>query len=255
MALEITTDMMIGIGALVVAAIAIFLFMRATKETGVDKSKRADESKGSDPIRFTADTRSRIQMPELRTVTERTQVEESRSKIRMLTLQQEILGMVMKRLFEAEDEGQISKEERERLSKNYESEIQHVSEELNKAELIVSLNELEEIRGNIIQEFQSTLADTQRKIDLIIGELKIEPPQPVETEQEKPKMVRKPPRRVRPAAKTEETEEEAEEPEEEGEEQEDESSRKRDTVEDRLDKLKQDVLKELEELDRLELEA
>lgn len=254
MALELTADMMIGIGALVVAAIAIFMFLRATGGTGTQKAKQPEEeTKTAEPLKFDVGSRNRIQMPELRSITERMQVEEARSKIRMLTLQQEVLGMVMKRLFEAEDEGQISKDERERLSKNYEAEIQKVTEDLNRAELIVSLNELEAIRSSIIQEFQSTLDDTQRKIDLIIGELKIEPPEPVKPEPEKPKVVRRPTRRIRPSTKPEE--EEAEEAEESEEDEEEESSRKRETVEDRLDKLKQDVLKELEELDRLELEA
>jgi hypothetical protein len=254
MALELTADMMIGIGALVVAAIAIFMFIRATSGTGTQKAEQSEEiPKTPEPLKIDLNPRNRVQMPELRSVTERTQVEEARSKIRMLTLQQEILGMVMKRLFEAEDEGQISKSERERLSKNYETEIQKVTEDLNRAELIVSLNELEEIRSSIIQEFQSTLDDTQRKIDMIIGELKIELPEPVKPEPEKPKVVRRPPRRTRPTVKPEE--EEAEEAEDSDEEEEEESSRKRETVEDRLDKLKQDVLKELEELDRLELEA
>ena len=250
MALELTADMMIGIGALVVAAIAIFMFIRATGGEGAQKAKQPDESlKTSEPIKFDVGTKNRIQMPELRAVTERTQVEEARSKIRMLTLQQEILSMVMKRLFEAEDNGEISREERERLSKNYESEMQQVTEQLNKAELIVSLNELEEIRSNIITQFQQTLTDTQSKIDLIIKELNIQQPEPEPEPEPEPKPT---PRRRRPRPQPQD--EEQEEEQEEEEEEEETESKKRDTVEDRLDKLKQDVLKELEELERLELE-
>ena len=69
----------------------------------------------------------------------------------------------MKRLFEAEDEGEISREEREQLAKDYENEMMEIEEELNKAELIVSLNELEAIRTNIIKQFETTLSDTQQK--------------------------------------------------------------------------------------------
>ncbi len=182
-------------------------------------------------------------------VTETLEVDKAKVSIRTLTLQQEILGMVMKRLFEAEDEGEINKTERERLSQNYEGELQTVTEQLNKAELIVSLNELEEIRSDIIQQFQETLTDTQGKIDLIIKELNIQPiePEPVEDPKQEPKR----PRRARPRPQPQQ--EEPEEPE--GDEDDPETpNRGRPTVEDRLDKLKQDVLKELEELDRLELE-
>ena len=245
MALEITTDLILGIGALAVAAVAIYAFIRATGGTGGSQRREPEP----EPLKVKVEPSSRVKVPELERIAKRDQVSEARSKIRTLALQQEIITMVMKRLFEAEDNGEISREERERLSKDYEAEMNQVTEELNRAELIVSLNELEEIRTDLIKQFQETLADTQSKIDLIIGELHIEPPKPAEPEPEKkPKPTpRRAPRRRRPRPQPEE------EPEEE--EEEEEESGGRDTVEDRLNKLKEDVLKELEELDRLELEA
>jgi hypothetical protein len=244
MALELSTDLILGIGALAVAAVAIYMFMRATGGTGGSQREPGTEP---EPLKVKVDPSRRVNVPELERIAKRDQVSEARSKIRTLALQQEIITMVMKRLFEAEDNGEISREERERLGKDYEAEMNQVTEELNQAELIVSLGELEEIRTDLIKQFQDTLADTQSKIDMIIGELHIEPPKPPEPEPEEkptPTPRRVPRRRPRP------------QPEEEAEEQEeDEEARGRDTVEDRLNKLKEDVLKELEELDRLELEA
>ena len=242
MAITLTDDMIVGIGALIVAAVAIFMFMRATD--GVGKPRRSDDD---DPSALSVSVEpSRVNVPTLPTVAKRGEVEQARSTIRTLTVQQEILGMVMKRLFEAEDEGEINKAERERLGKNYEVEMQKVTEELNKAELIVSLNELEEIRSDIVKQFQETLNDTQSRIDLIIKELNIQPIEPEVKEEPKPK-----PRGPRPRPQPQD-EEPTEEPE--GDDEEDAPRRGKETVEDRLDKLKQDVLKELEELDRLELE-
>jgi len=246
MAITLTTDMILGIGAILVAAVAIIMFLRATG--GVNKPTQDEESYDSQPTRVKVESK-RVKVPELPTVTKRTEVELARVQIRTLTLQQEILSMVMKRLFEAEDNGEINRTERESLSKNYEAEMQQVTETLDKAELIVSLNELEEIRTNIIDQFQQTLTDTQSQIDLIIKELNIKQPEPEpepEPEPSKPKPRR---RRPRPQPQDEEAEEEPED-----EDDEEETRRRRDTVEDRLDKLKQDVLKELEELERLELE-
>ena len=243
MAITLTDDMIVGIGALIVAAVAIFMFMRATD--GVGKPRRGDDD---DPSTLSVSVEpSRVNVPTLPTVAKRGEVEQARSTIRTLTVQQEILGMVMKRLFEAEDDGEINKAERERLGKNYEVEMQKVTEELNKAELIVSLNELEEIRSDIVKQFQETLNDTQSRIDLIIKELNIQPIEPEVKEEPKPKPKPRGPR-PRPQPQDEET---TDEPEGDDE---DTPRRGRETVEDRLDKLKQDVLKELEELDRLELE-
>jgi len=252
MALELSTDLILGVGALVVAAAAIIMFMRATG--GASKPKEGEPAPAQ-PLRAEAGTAGRVQVPAIPAVAKRPQVEEARSKIRTLTLQQEILSMVMKRLFEAEDNGEITKDERERLGKSYDSEMSGITEELKKAELIVSLSELEEIRTSIIQQFQDTLADTQTKIDLIIRELNIEQPIPEAPSPEERLAPSKRPRRVptrpAPAGGEEEAEEEAEEPEKEGAE----APSRADAVEDRLERLKKNVLKELEELDKLELEA
>ena len=246
MAITLTTDMILAMGAIIVAAVAIFMFMKATD--GVSKpGKKPDEE---DPaVRPNRIQPSNITTPTLPLITESLEVDKAKVSIRTLTLQQEILGMVMKRLFEAEDEGEINKAERERLSQNYEGELQSVTEQLNKAELIVSLNELEEIRSSIITQFQETLNDTQSKIDLIIKELNIQQIEPEPTEEPKQETPVRP-RRTRPRPQPQQ-----EEPEDDPEgDDPDAPSRGRQTVEDRLDKLKQDVLKELEELDRLELE-
>jgi len=243
MALELTTDLILGIGALAVAAVAIYMFVRATEGTG--GSRQGEPRSEPEPLTVSIDPSRRVKVPELQRLAKRDQVSEARSKIRTLALQQEIVTLVMKRLFEAEDNGEISREERERLGKGYEAEMNQVTEELNRAELIVSLSELEEIRTDLVRQFQETLADTQQKIDMIIGELHIEPPTPPEPESEEKPAPRPARRRPRPQPEAEEAEE--------GEEEE--APRGRDTVEDRLNKLKEDVLKELEELDRLELEA
>jgi hypothetical protein len=246
MALELTTDLILGISALAVATVAIYMFVRATGGTG--GSQRGEPRSEPEPLKVSVDPSRRVKVPELQRLAKRDQVSEARSKIRTLALQQEIVTLVMKRLFEAEDNGEISREERERLGKGYEAEMNQVTEELNRAELIVSLSELEEIRSDLVRQFQETLIDTQQKIDMIIGELHIEPPTPSEPEPDEkpePRPARRPRRRTRPQPEEGEAEEEEEE----------EAPGDRDTVEDRLNKLKEDVLKELEELDRLELEA
>ena len=251
MAIMLTTDMILGMGAIIVAAVAIILFLRATNNV---KRESKDEKRFDHKPTVVKLESKRVTLPNLPTITKRTEVEQARSQIRTLTLQQEILSMVMKRLFEAEDNGEISRDERERLSKNYESEIKQVSEQLNNAELIVSLNELEEIRTNIIDQFQQTLAETQTQIDLIIKELDIRQPKLEPEPEPEPKLRSTPLRRRKPRPRALEEEKDEEPVDDDNDFEDTETSKKRDTVEDRLDKIKQDVLKELEELERLELE-
>jgi hypothetical protein len=150
--------------------------------------------------------------------------------------------MVLKRLFEAEDEAEITRDERVSLSRSYESELKNLAEELKQSELIVTLNELESIRDDILQKFEATLNSTQSRIDTIMKELKLEEKKPTP-----------PPRRRRTPERVEEAPEITED-EGDGEE-EPRAPRPRSDVEAKLQQLRMEVLKELEELEKLELEV
>jgi DNA-binding ferritin-like protein (Dps family) len=254
MTLDVNADLILGFFAILLAGVVIIMFLRATN-ANQQKSQRSDSyelSKGQSRERteIVRSGSSRVNVPSYKQITQKTEVEKAKSNLRTMTLKQEIIGLVMKRLFEAEDDGEISREEREQLAKDYEIEMKQIEDELNKSELIVNLNELEEIRLNIIKQFETTLSDTQQKIDLIIKELNIEIPEP-----EPDVKIEKKPTRIRRRIPRPIGEQEEDEPDDEEVEESEERSRRRESVEDRLDKLKKDVLKELEELERLELEA
>jgi hypothetical protein len=250
MALDLNPDLIMSFAAIVLSGVVIYMFIRATG--GFQRSTDSIDSRESSRNHKVSKTRSKstnLNVSSYNDLIKRSQVTEARSTLRTLTLKQEIFSMVMKRLFEAEDEGEINKEEREQLAKGYEDEMRQIEDSLNQAELIISLNELEEIRRNVIKQYETTLNDTRQKIDLIVKELNIEPLKPPEPEPKpEPRKVQRR-RRQRPKP----VEPEDEETEEEGDEEE--RTRRRESVDDRLDKLKKDVLKELDELDRLELEA
>jgi len=198
-------------------------------------------------------------------------VEKARSMIRTLTLKQEILSLVLRRLYEAEDEGEVSKDERLRLGKPYEDEMQMVSEELKRSEMLVSLAELESIREEMIKKFEENISQTQSRIDVILKELKIEQQiQQAPTEEEKKapvapkkKRVIKPVKQAPVAAEEEEEAEEGEaeaaEPKPEGDAapapaEKPAEEQKKLSVEERLSLLKKEVMKELDDLDRMEVE-
>ena len=240
---------------MVVTGIAIYLFIRAS---GGTSSLRGEKTQ-TDPEREYMPSSVReprlgsrsYRTPTTKRSLKRPDVDKAQSKIRTLTLQSELLSLIMKRLFEAEDDGEITADERASLSRGYEAELRKANEELEQAELVVSLHELEAIREDIVTKFEATLNSTQSRIDDIMRELKIE----VRAER-----VERPTRRV-----TVETDEEGEEEEgepdgeeEDGEEETEERPRRRrprSDVDARLEKLRGEVIKELEELDRLELEA
>jgi len=241
----ISTDLLIGIAATAVGIIVIYLFIRASggvkKKTEPIKTgivHAIPESK-NDPISGS------VQMPQSERHLAQPDVERAKSNIRTLTLKRELLGTVLKRLFEAEDGGEVTREERIRLSKDYEDEMKAISDDLKRSELIVTLNELESLREEIVKRFENTLNNTQSKIDIILKELKIDVQKPEAEVQ---------PKKKRAERKEAEGEEKAEE-EEEAEEEPAEPKKAKSEVEERLEQLRKDVLKELEELDKLEIES
>lgn len=241
-------DITVGLAAVAVAAIAVYLFIRASSgSTGEEKEDIHQFLRESAPssYRVSSGKRDRIQIPSTQRHLKRTDLEKARSNIRTLTLQSELYSMMLKRLFEAEDDGEITRDERISLSKGYESDLKKIAEDLKRAELVVTLNELETIREDILKKFEATFNSTQTRIDAILKQLDIE----VEKEEVAPKA----PKRRKPVAeKVEEAEEEVEEkPEEEKKK----TKEPKSEVEAKLEQLRNEVLKELEELDKLELEA
>ena len=230
-----STDLLIGVGALVVAVVSIYMFIRASggrsKPQTEPKVEAVEEEAPSQPIAV-AVQESGLQIPKVERHLRQSDVERARSNLRTLTLQRELLSMVLKRLFEAEDEEEITREERLSLSKGYEDELKRLSGELKRAELMVTLHELESIRDEILKKFESTLNETQTRIDTILKELKIEKP-------------KKAP--VKPLRKKPEKKEEEEKPRR--------PRRRKPEVEERLEQLRREVLKELEELEKLEIEV
>jgi hypothetical protein len=246
MAAPFSTDLLVGIAALAVAGVAIYMFMRASGGvTRTDRAKPEEEASNEDltskSLQLEAE-KHKVILPKAERQIRQSEVERARSDLRTLTLKSELLTLMLKRLFEAEDEGEITREERIRLSADYEAEMKSLGGKLKQAELIVTLNELESIRDEIIKKFESTLNETQSRIDSIIKELK-------------PKTLRKPPsKRQRKRKKPEErdagTEEEVEEEEEAPR-----PRRRRSEVEEKLEQLRKEVLDELEELEKLEIGA
>ena len=248
-------DLLIGLGALAVSAFAIYMFVRAsssTKKPGEAEGEKAEEKPIviSKPLSV-ADV-GNIQIPRLERHMGQTEVERARSGIRTLTLQQELLSMILKRLFEAEDDGEITRDERVRLSKGYEGDLKRIEEELKQSQLIVTLHELEAVREDILKKFEETLNSTQARIDSILKELKIEAPKVEEPVEKPPSRRRRPPPR---RAREEEPEEEEEEEEPEEEAVDEARPRPKSEVEAKLEELRKEVLKELEELEKLEIEV
>jgi len=107
----------IGFAALVIGGASVYLFIRATSNplnTDETPEENTPETKEQNPFTVIAPVfeKGSVKLPEIKRKVNVKEAEEARSKIRTLSLQKEIISLVLRRLFEAEDEGEINKEER-----------------------------------------------------------------------------------------------------------------------------------------------
>ena len=218
------TELILSVAAVGTAAVAIGLFMRATR----DKKEPPSQEKPIPEVVSSISSLKTLPGTSLKS----SDVERARKELRLLALERDALSLVISKFFEAEDEGEITREERIRLSKEYEARMKSLSDKMRRAELIVGLYELERIREELVKMFDAKLSETNAKIEELRRELKLAPP--VEEKEKKPpakrvekKKAEEKPRRRKP---------------------------KGSEIDEKIEKLRQEVLKELEELEKLEIE-
>ena len=216
-------DLILSAAPISIAAVAIGLFMRATR----DKKEPPSQEKPIPEVVSSISSLKTLPGTSLKS----SDVERARKELRLLALERDALSLVISKFFEAEDEGEITREERIRLSKEYEARMKSLSDKMRRAELIVGLYELERIREELVKMFDAKLSETNAKIEELRRELKLAPP--IEEEKKPPakrvekKKAEEKPRRRKP---------------------------KGSEIDEKIEKLRQEVLKELEELEKLEIE-
>jgi hypothetical protein len=204
----------------------ITLFKERETRTNVETPEEEAE-KGASPLPYLRVGRS---VPS-------SQVNQAKEELRILSLEKEIVGFALTRLYEAEADGKITKEDQVKLLDKYGTEMKQLDKQITTKEMIVKLYELEGTQGELIQLFNNRLDEINREIQTIRGSLGLEPLEetqpavedkpptsaPVKEDSEK-----KPPRKRAPP-KTE--------------------------AEEKLEAIQDEVLKVLERLEQIETEA
>jgi hypothetical protein len=175
----------------------------------------------------------------------------AKDELRILDLEREILSDSIRRLYEAQAEGKITEQEREKLAGTYKARMQSIKESISKDETIVALHDLEGMQEDLMKLFSERFGELSSKVDELrtkidvkpIREIPIKMPTPpqapqmekmeeedevAEEDTEKAKRKRKPPEE-RPDAKTE--------------------------AEKRIDSIRSEVEKVLDKLGQMEIES
>ncbi len=92
-------------------------------------------------------------------------LERSRREMRTVMVERDLLSSAMMKLYEAESEGRITREEREMISKRYSDQIKDLQSKLKDVELVVEVGELEGLRGELVTLFESKIQNIEARLD------------------------------------------------------------------------------------------
>lgn len=111
-----------------------------------------------------------------------TDLERSRRDMRTIMVERDLLSSAMMKLYEAETEGRITREEREMISKRYSDQIKDLQSKLKDVELVVEVGELEGLRGELVTLFEQKIQNIETRLDVAKQRLGAAAPQPVKKE-------------------------------------------------------------------------
>ncbi len=177
----------------------------------------------------TKPTPSRSTPSSVRSTVSASELEETKNELRTLRIERDIVSYALTRLFEAEAQGKITQEERDRLLSKYKDDMKRLEKDLEEKELVVNLHELEGMQSNLLEMFQKRFDEISNRIEEIRSELGIE----METIDE-----------ISP--RTEEKEEETIPPES--------GPTVEAPPEDKIRKIREEVMRDLEKLEQMEVE-
>jgi hypothetical protein len=203
---DLWTYAIVVIGVIIACAIIVYAMRRGGKQ----EKKPPEEER----------TEAELRVSPFKVVKSVSHEEASRAReqLRLLDLEREILSDAIRRLYEAQAEGKISEEERERLAQSYKSRMMTVKDAITKDESLVALQELEAMQEDLIklfsERFDELMAKSEElrsKVDvkaikeITIPATKATSPTPLEEKsetEEKAKRKRKPPT-TKPSPRTE----------------------------------------------------
>lgn len=144
----------------IAAVVLLFFAMRSRKEKR--KELLAPEIEKTSPLGVE------------RSITQ-TEAKKAQDELRTLEVEREILSYAIRRLYEAEAEGKINEENRERLGRMYKERMTEIKDTISRNESLVALHELEGMQGDLLKLFNERLNELNQKIEDLRSNLEIKP--------------------------------------------------------------------------------
>jgi hypothetical protein len=172
----------------------------------------------------------------------------AKDELRTLDLEREILSDAIRRLYEAQAEGKITEQEREKLAGTYTARMMTIKESISKDESIVALHDLESMQEDLMKLFSERFSDLTSKVEELRTRIDVKP-------------IREIPVKMPTLTPTPEMEKVEAAEEEEGEEEKkrrrksEEKTEAKTEAEKRIELIRSEVEKVLEKLGQMEIES
>ena len=201
---------------------------------GRKKTDPVEDTNKDEPI-----NREPFPVPDIlkKTITS-TDVSRSRDRLRLASLERDIIGDALTKIYEAETRGQINDSEKNQLLQRYKTDLKRVDGEIDTHKRTVDLYELESAKEDLLKSFQEKMLE----IDLKISQIR---PTVIETSEAIPPKASEPPK-----TETSPTPPTANPPKERPPKE-----RPKNKAEERLETIREEVLKAMERLEQIETEG
>jgi len=173
----------------------------------------------------------------------------AKDELRTLDLERDILSDAIRRLYEAQAEGKITEQEREKLAGTYTARMMSIKESISKDESIVALHDLESMQEDLMKLFSERFSDLNSKVEELRTRIDVKP-------------IREVPVKMPPLTSASESEKVDEAEEEEAEEEKQKRKRKpeekteaKTEAEKRIELIRSEVEKVLDKLGQMEIES
>jgi hypothetical protein len=198
------------------------------------KKKQTEENQPSPPFKPEP-----FPIPDIlkKTVTG-TDLSRARDRLRLASLERDIIGDALTKIYEAETRGQINETEKNQLLQRYKTDLKRVDGEINTHKTTVDLYELESAKEDLLKSFHEKMLE----IDLKISQIK---PTVALTQTEK-MLETTTPAKTETAATPAQTTPPKERPPRE---------KPKNKAEERLETIREEVLKAMERLEQIETEG
>ncbi|MGA2385760.1 MAG: hypothetical protein ABSG33_04420 [Candidatus Bathyarchaeia archaeon] len=177
----------------------------------------------------------------------------AKDELRMLDLERDILSDALRRLYEAQAEGKITEQEREKLAGTYTARMMSIKESISKDESIVALHDLESMQEDLMKLFSERFTELTSKVEELRTRIDVKPIKEIPVKMPS----------ATPASQMETAEEEEEVEEEAAGEEKQKRKRKppeekpdqKTEAEKRIESIRSEVEKVLDKLGQMEIES